>query len=126
MGIMERIKDVMLDRLSSYGIAIATGVFIGSAMSSGTVLGVTLYTLSKRDMLNRIPDQIQSFVQKTIGVNTGGSNGVDAATESLYQRIEKLEARVAEMETLAAAGQYSVGSVVKSDSSETIASAIYS
>ena len=92
------------DKISAYGTAVSCGVFIGAALSAGTILGVTTYFVAVKNsgVFNSAIDRVLSAVlprskpshEDTTEVNLGAVSRM----EELSQRVEQLSARLEVLE----------------------------
>ena len=103
-------KESFSDRIKDYGTAVTVGVFIGSAITTGTLLGVAVFYLSqKANLLNiaRKGRKIAKHIKDDDDSDDGGGDEAPGAAAPARincggGRIASLEARVAALERLLA------------------------
>jgi hypothetical protein len=62
------------DRISRYGTAVTIGIFMGAAISAGTILGgLTWYAVS-RNILKDVMKDVTGFLNVTLGIEGDGSD----------------------------------------------------
>ena len=106
------------NRISRYGTAVTVGIFMGAAISAGTILGaLTWYAVSKNILTDAIKDlggmlnlSFGSSTQEKTNAKSAGSDSTESRespasistennkTNSLIEQIERLERRVEQLE----------------------------
>ena len=96
----------MNDTILRYGTAVSVGVFIGAALSSGTILGgLTWYAMSRNVLVNMMKPLRRIFPKLDISLLEGGEEQstptvtnenktfeeLNASLIRLQERVEKLE-----------------------------------
>ena len=94
------ITNYFNDKISAYGTAVSCGVFIGAALSAGTILGVTTYVVAVKNsgILNSAIDRVLSAVMPGSGqgqcTTQGESDNHSARVEELSKRVQQLTSRL--------------------------------
>ena len=106
------------DRISRYGTAVTVGIFMGAAISAGTILGaLTWYAVSKNILTDAMKDlggmlnlSFGSSTQEKTNAKSAGSDSTESRespafismeknkTNSLIDQVERLERRVEQLE----------------------------
>ena len=106
-------KSSFRDRIRDYGSAVTVGVFIGSAITTGTLLGLGVFYISQRANLLSIARKGRLIAKKINadhdsddddegdGAGDDGADTIAATADgkpSTRRRLEQLEARIAALE----------------------------
>ena len=101
------------DKITAYGTAVSCGVFIGAALSAGTILGGLTWYVASRNVLDKMIDKFSDVILPNLIINEDNSkdkkarasdhvdsNGGDTVNVlQLKFRVQKLEERINDLET---------------------------
>ena len=78
-------QDNVNGRIRSYGTAVSIGVFIGAALSAGTILGCMTWYVASKSMLEKMVQPLTSAISYTglgkVLLQDGSAAGSDGENE---------------------------------------------
>ena len=94
------ITNYFNDKISAYGTAVSCGVFIGAALSAGTILGAATYFVAVKNsgIFNNTIDKVLSVVVPGAGQRRQSSGQRSAEVEELSNKLSELSARLEALE----------------------------
>ena len=80
-------QDTVNERIRNYGTAVSIGVFIGAALSAGTILGSLTWYVASKSMLEKMVQPLTSAISYTglgkVLVQGGSAAGSDDESEGI-------------------------------------------
>ena len=102
MGLMSKVVNYE-QTIRNYGTAITVGVFIGSALTTGCLLGAATYWVASKNIVNVLGTQLKTQAEKIGLVTAKKHTDLDERQsidiKSLQKQVEELRTSVDILET---------------------------